>query len=135
MRIDLVSGVRLNASPAVEAFLFDWAKVAPAYEYDWTKQESFAARAAWLNEGGYKGDRKAVAAALEQYNRALGAGPATLDNIAKLAEEGTLAVVTGQQPGVFAGPAYSIYKALTAIRLARQQSERLGVPVVPVFWV
>ncbi|HWI60713.1 MAG TPA: bacillithiol biosynthesis cysteine-adding enzyme BshC, partial [Symbiobacteriaceae bacterium] len=30
---------------------------------------------------------------------------------------------------------YSIYKAMTAIHLARQQTERLGVPVVPVFWI
>lgn len=135
MRTGAVSGVRLSPSPAVEAFLFDFAKVAPAYEYDWSKQESFMQRASYLNGGGYRGNRGALAAALERYNKALGAGGQTLANIALLAREGTLATVTGQQAGVFTGPAYSIYKAITAIHLAREQSERLGVPVVPVFWV
>ncbi|HYF94478.1 MAG TPA: bacillithiol biosynthesis cysteine-adding enzyme BshC [Symbiobacteriaceae bacterium] len=135
MRTSLVTGVRLSPSPAALAFLFDFAKVAPAYEYDWRKQESFAARAAHLNGGGYRGDRRGLAAALAAYNGALGAGAATLSNVRLLREEGTLAVVTGQQAGIFTGPAYSIYKAMTAIHLARQQTERLGVPVVPVFWV
>ncbi|HWI64331.1 MAG TPA: bacillithiol biosynthesis BshC, partial [Symbiobacteriaceae bacterium] len=135
MRTSMVSGVRLSTSPMIEAFLFDFAKVAPAFEYDWRQQESFVARAAYLNGGGYKGDRRGLAAALGQYNEALGAGPETLANVRLLNEEGTLTVVTGQQAGVFTGPAYSIYKAMTAIHLARQQTERLGVPVVPVFWI
>lgn len=135
MRIEQVSGVRLNPSPAVQAFLFDFGKVAPAYEYDWRKQGSFARRAQYLTEGGYKGDRKALVAALERYNRALGASPATLESLQLLSREGTLSVVTGQQAGIFTGPAYSVYKAMTAVHLARQQSERLGIPVVPVFWV
>lgn len=135
MRIETVSGVRLSNSPAVEAFLFDFGKVAPAYEFDWSKQESFARRAAYLSGGGYKGDRQGLASALECYNKALGAGDATLANIRLLAQDGTLAVVSGQQGGIFTGPAYAVYKAMTAIRLARQQSERLGLPVVPVFWV
>lgn len=135
MRIETVSDVRLSPSPAVEAFLFDFAKVSTAYAYDWSKQESFAARAAYLNGGGYRGDRAAVAQALREYNAALGAGAETLANLDRLAQPGTLVVVTGQQPGIFTGPAYSIYKAITVIHLARQQSERLGVPVIPMFWV
>ncbi|HWI52703.1 MAG TPA: bacillithiol biosynthesis cysteine-adding enzyme BshC [Symbiobacteriaceae bacterium] len=135
MHTAAVSGVRLSNSPAVEAFLFDFAKVSAAYEYDWSKQESFVARAAYLNGGGYRGDRAGLSAALLAYNTALGASSEALENVRRLGEEGTLAVVTGQQSGIFTGPAYSIYKAMTAIHLARQQSERLGVPVVPVFWV
>jgi bacillithiol synthase len=135
MRMESVSGARLSASPAVEAFLFDFAKVAPAYEYDWTKQASFERRAAYLNGGGYRGNRVGLAAALTRYNIALGAGEEVLANARRLGEKATLAVVTGQQAGVFTGPAYSIYKAMTAVHLARQQSERLGTPVVPVFWV
>jgi bacillithiol biosynthesis cysteine-adding enzyme BshC len=135
MRIESVSGVRLNPSPAVEAFLFDFGKVAAAYEYDWSRPESYVRRAAHLNGGGYRGDRKALVGVLRRYNAALGAGDATAAAIDRLGEPGTLCVVTGQQAGIFGGPAYSVYKAITAIHLARQQSERLGVPVVPVFWV
>lgn len=51
-----------------------------------------------------------------------------------LGREGTLAVVTGQQPGLFAGPLYTLYKALQACRLAAELSRKWGIPVVPVFW-
>ena len=43
-------------------------------------------------------------------------------------------MVTGQQVGLFSGPAYTIYKALTAVRLAAQLSEQ-GIPAVPMFWL
>ena len=51
-----------------------------------------------------------------------------------LAMEGTVAVVTGQQVGLFSGPAYTLYKALTAVRLARQLTSE-GITAVPVFWL
>jgi bacillithiol biosynthesis cysteine-adding enzyme BshC len=52
----------------------------------------------------------------------------------RLAQPGTVAVMTGQQVGLFSGPAYTIYKALHAIRLAEWLSEN-GLPAVPVFWL
>jgi bacillithiol synthase len=56
------------------------------------------------------------------------------DSLTQMARPGTVAVVTGQQVGLFSGPAYTLYKALTAVRLARDLSER-GIPAVPVFWL
>jgi bacillithiol biosynthesis cysteine-adding enzyme BshC len=46
-----------------------------------------------------------------------------------------LAVTTGQQPGLFTGPLYTVHKALTAVALAETLAERWGSRVVPVFWV
>jgi bacillithiol biosynthesis cysteine-adding enzyme BshC len=54
--------------------------------------------------------------------------------LTRFAQPGTVAVVTGQQVGLFSGPAYTIYKALTAACIARTLSER-GTPAVPVFWM
>ncbi len=51
-----------------------------------------------------------------------------------LAQPDGVAVVTGQQVGLFSGPSYTIYKALTAIKLARQLSGQ-GIPAVPIFWL
>jgi len=53
----------------------------------------------------------------------------------RLAAGNVLVVTTGQQPGLFTGPLYTVYKALSAIALARRLERERGVPVVPVFWV
>jgi len=46
-----------------------------------------------------------------------------------------LIVTTGQQPGLFTGPLYTIYKALAAVRLAEALERALGRPVLPVYWI
>ncbi|HJP61226.1 MAG TPA: bacillithiol biosynthesis cysteine-adding enzyme BshC, partial [Gemmatimonadaceae bacterium] len=43
-------------------------------------------------------------------------------------------VTTGQQPGLFGGPLYTLTKALSALTLADALQEASGVPVAPVFW-
>jgi bacillithiol synthase len=53
----------------------------------------------------------------------------------RFVREGGLAVTTGQQPGLFGGPLYSVYKALTAVALARALEGRTGRVVIPVFWI
>ncbi len=52
-----------------------------------------------------------------------------------LTHQDTVAVVTGQQAGLFGGPLYTLLKALTAIQLAREVREVHGVPAVALFWV
>lgn len=53
----------------------------------------------------------------------------------RLFSEKALCITTGQQPGLFTGPLFTIYKALTVVAVARRCEERLRRPVVPVFWV
>lgn len=45
-----------------------------------------------------------------------------------------LVVTTGQQPGLFTGPLYTVFKALSAGVLAHALAERWQRPVVPIFW-
>src|SRR5260370_27555823 len=66
--------------------------------------------------------RREVAGILREQNTAFGAGAATLSNLEKFAR-GAVAVVSGQQVGLFGGPADSAYITLTAIRLADDMSE------------
>ena len=77
--------------------------------------------------------RKEVAAVLRDINAALGSGEATWRNLERL-ENGAVAIVSGQQVGLFGGPGYAFYKALSAIRIAEEVSEA-GIPAVPVFWM
>jgi len=77
--------------------------------------------------------RKEVAEILRQQNRSFGSGAETEANL-QLLEAGAVAIVSGQQVGLFGGPAYSVYKALSAVQTARELREA-GVPAVPVFWM
>jgi bacillithiol biosynthesis cysteine-adding enzyme BshC len=82
----------------------------------------------------YKTDRRALCDTLEAMNRSWGATDETLANIARLRETDCLAVVSGQQAGLFTGPLYTIYKALSAVKLAGCLTQR-GTSAVPVFWI
>src|SRR3954468_12415509 len=55
--------------------------------------------------------------------------------VGELAKPGTVAVVTGQQVGLFLGPLYTVYKAAGAIAIARAIERETGVRAVPVFWL
>ena len=82
----------------------------------------------------YPDERRAeVAAILRAQNLAFGAGAETLASLERL-EKGAVAVVSGQQVGLFSGPAYSVYKALTAVQIAEDLTST-GIPAVPVFWM
>jgi bacillithiol synthase len=71
---------------------------------------------------------------LREQNRVWGMSAETEAGITAL-ETGAYCVITGQQAGLFSGPLYTVYKALTAVALARELSTRLEKPVVPVFWI
>ncbi len=83
---------------------------------------------------GYETDRNALCDALLDMNASWGAGAETLKNIEMLREADTVAVVSGQQAGLFSGPLYTIYKALSAVKLAGCLTQR-KTKAVPVFWI
>src|ERR1700737_3705212 len=64
-----------------------------------------------------------------------GAPRRAVDAARQLAHPDTVAVVTGQQAGLFGGPLFTLHKALTALKLADQIAHTHRVPVVPVFWI
>ena len=96
-------------------------------------QESFERRAAYLDTRDYARER--LADTLKSYHTKLGASAETQRMIEELRQKETLVVITGQQAGILTGPLYTLYKAMTTIRLAKEQREKLGRPVVPVFWI
>jgi bacillithiol biosynthesis cysteine-adding enzyme BshC len=84
--------------------------------------------------GAHHADRNKVADALLAMNQRWGAGQETLDNIKLLRDADCIAVVSGQQAGLFTGPLYTIYKALSAVKLAGCLQQR-NTKAVPVFWI
>lgn len=117
-------------------YVEDFGRVAAFFQYDPLREESLVTRAARLDEEGPPPQRRQeVAATLAAYNTTLGASPATLAAIEQMGRGEALAVVAGQQAGLLTGPLYTIYKAVTAILLARRAAAILGRPVVPIFWV
>jgi bacillithiol biosynthesis cysteine-adding enzyme BshC len=77
--------------------------------------------------------RETLCDLLEQQNRSFGAADAVFENIARL-RSGASAVVTGQQVTLFGGPLFTILKAATTIRKAKDASIA-GSPHVPIFWL
>ncbi len=77
--------------------------------------------------------RREVAEILRAQNVQFGSGSKTLENLERLSR-GAVTVVSGQQVGLFGGPAYAFYKALSAIHAAKQLTED-GIEAVPVFWM
>lgn len=77
--------------------------------------------------------RERISSILERQNKNWQASEKTLANIDRL-RKGAAAIVTGQQVGLFGGPMFTIYKALTAVKLAEEASAA-GVDAVPIFWL
>jgi bacillithiol biosynthesis cysteine-adding enzyme BshC len=123
---------KLSYKPLCLDYLNRYKALSEFFAGDPFERESWAAIAKKLDA--VEHPRAEVARALSDLNRKLEADDAALASLAAL-EEGALAVVTGQQVGILGGPLYTLYKALTAVRLARLASSHLGRPVVPLFWM
>jgi len=116
------------------SFLEDFSQVSQYYAHPPTAAGiDAAAREVRLDPG----VRKAVVEVLREQNRRFAPGndldPATAQNLDRLAAGG-VAIVTGQQVGLFSGPAYTFYKAISAVSVARETTRR-GIDAVPIFWL
>jgi bacillithiol biosynthesis cysteine-adding enzyme BshC len=79
--------------------------------------------------------RDALVDVLRDQHAVFAGSGAAARNIERLRDPAAVAVLTGQQPALFGGPLYNLYKATTAVRLAQRLEEGTGRPHVPVFWI
>jgi bacillithiol biosynthesis cysteine-adding enzyme BshC len=121
-----------HASVLLRDYLYHFDRVSQFYSGPPYDLRSFQSVVAQMRD--LKIARGEIADILARQNRAWGCSDATLANIQRLTDPGTFAVVTGQQVGLFSGPAFTLYKALTTVRLAESLSAQ-GIPCVPVFWL
>jgi len=80
-------------------------------------------------------DRDTLADVLAEQNERWSGDRPTDRPIDALRDPESIAIVTGQQVGLFTGPLYTIYKTITTLQLADEWADRTGRPVVPVFWI
>lgn len=81
-------------------------------------------------------DRATLLEVLREQNASFGSPARTFEHIALLAKPTTFAVVTGQQVGLFGGPMYTVFKTVTAVKLAsRLKAQFPEYDFVPVFWL
>lgn len=110
-------------------YIQDYDKISSFFKIDYRKIESLAMHAKEC----VRPVAPETAAALEAYGQKIQAPEPVSQSIAKL-KAGASCVVTGQQPGLFGGPLYNVFKAVTAIQMARRIEAASGSPCVPVFW-
>ena len=130
---------------AVDVRRFPWIRrLAADYAYDFQAVAPFFAgdpadRNAWARviAAAYarSHSREEVAAIVNAQQLRRDAPPRAIDAGRTLADPRTVAVVTGQQAGLFGGPLYTLLKALSALELAEQISREHQVTAVPIFWI
>jgi len=101
--------------------------------FEYKPLDKFEERLQYLNEKSFK--RQDLAETLHKINKDWDASPQTLNNIERLKDEQSVVVIGGQQAGILSGPMYTINKIISIIKLAKQQEEKLNIPVVPIFWI
>lgn len=115
-------------------YLFDYNEVRSFYPLNFRDQGSFESAMKGIDRGSH--DRKTLVEVMRDQNTAWQSPPESMENLALLTDRGTYAVVTGQQVGLFGGPLYAVYKAITAIKLAKDLKRRFPKNnFVPVFWL
>jgi len=114
-----------NSTPLFLDVLYHPDRTAAFYKHPVRDLDAYRASAAEISFSDR--DRTALISALRKQN------PESR-SLELLAQKGTVAVVTGQQVGLFSGPAYTVYKALHAVKLAEWLTAN-GIPAAPVFWL
>jgi bacillithiol synthase len=135
------AGTRLS----IDIRRFPWIRrLAADYVFDHSRVADFFAGnpddpAAWRDTIArthqHRRQRDAIADLVHVQQQARGAHDSAISATALLRDPQTVAIVTGQQAGLFGGPLFTLLKALTAIRLADQVRAEHGVPTVAVFWI
>jgi len=116
-----------------EAYLQEDPRIRPFYAHDWREpdwQEILRQRAQHppIN-------REILISVLQKQYHFLDQKAEATRNLERLADPKAVCITTGQQPALFGGPMYNLYKAITTIRTARKAEAILKVPVIPIFWV
>lgn len=134
--LDCTVRQELTGNRLTDRQVTEFASVSDLYDGQDPRQlQTYETRAEWLEGEFSQHHRERLARTLVRYAETLSAPEESRANAHRLADPRAVALVTGQQAGLFTGPLYSLAKALTVIGVAEQLEKELARPVVPVFWV
>jgi bacillithiol synthase len=115
-------------------YVNNYSRVKDFYSGDFREEAQWRSRLEILSHRSI--DRSTLVQVLSNQNRDYHCGVKTLANIDLLLNDNTVAIITGQQVGLFSGPLYAIYKTLTALKLAECLSQQYpDYNFVPIFWL
>jgi bacillithiol synthase len=134
-----------SAAVAVDIRKFPWIRrFATDYAFQFDRVAPFfagnpAQPAAWADaiarRQAHPGRPAELARVLLDQQQRRGAPPEARAAAERLADPTAVVVITGQQAGLFGGPLFTLLKAATAMKLARNVARTHNVTVVPVFWI
>jgi bacillithiol synthase len=115
-------------------YIFSYKKLKKYFHYDFHNPGSFKKRAEHVSATYDNSLRARISDRLVYINKSFGCNTAVIKNCESLKDPDTMVVIGGQQPGLFTGPVFIIYKIFSIIKLAGYLSDFLNLKVIPVFW-
>ena len=126
---------QVMAAPILQSYVSRFSSLHSFYPHDPSDPEIWSRMVSQVRSRGKKPPRQELVSILTRQNINFGADEHTINNIQALGHPETYVISTGHQVGLFTGPLYTIYKAITTIKLSMRISDQLGLRVVPVFWM
>jgi bacillithiol synthase len=114
-------------------YAYDFRSIAPFFSGDPSDRSAWADAIARTQAHARR--RSEIAAVLEAQQARRNAPPAARDAARLLSDPRAVAIVTGQQAGLFGGPLFTLLKAMTALKLADQVARDHKVPALAIFWI
>ena len=115
-------------------YIFDFPAIRKYFHYDYRRLSDYVDRISDIRKTYDERLRNDITGILFEMNNRLGASKKTLENITDFSKKDSVVVIGGQQPGLFTGPAFIIYKIITVIRLSSFIQETTGTRTIPCFW-
>jgi bacillithiol biosynthesis cysteine-adding enzyme BshC len=135
----------LSGRLSVDIRRFPWIRrLATDYALDFTRLADFFAgdpgdpgawRDAIARASSHTRQRRPLVEVLQAQQHRRNAPAESVAAAGLFADPRSVAIVTGQQAGLFGGPLFTLLKALTAVQLAERVRVEHQVPAIAVFWV
>lgn len=127
---------RLTGNALTDAYLQGDPRMSDRFEFSLHQPDALKRRCHTVDHVMDRKHRSSLVEAMREYALELGQKEAhTAALLDKLSDERSMVVVTGQQAGLFSGPLYTVYKAVSTVVLAKQYEQEMCRPIVPIFWI